>query len=70
MERKAFKLFSDGKKPVEVAITLDIKADYVNGLYRKYWELNQLDQLSLLYQKIKHYIPSFLDCIQFSERME
>ena len=45
MERKAFKLFSDGKKPVEVAITLDIKADYVNGLYRKYWELNQIDQL-------------------------
>jgi hypothetical protein len=43
-----------------VAIALDLKADYVNMLYKKYWELNQLHQLTLVYQKIKNHIPSFL----------
>jgi hypothetical protein len=56
----ALKLFLDGKKPLDVAIELDIKADEVNKLYRKYWELNQLHQLTVLYQKIKDHIPSFL----------
>ena len=41
-DSKAFKLFSEGKKPIDVVIALDLKADYVNMLYRKYWELNQL----------------------------
>jgi hypothetical protein len=59
-DTRALKLFLDGKKPIDVAIELDLKADEVNKLYRKYWELNQLHQLTVLYQKIKHYIPSFL----------
>jgi hypothetical protein len=59
-DSQAFKLFSQGKKPIDVAIELDIKADYINCLYRKYWELNQLHDLTLVYQKIKNQIPSFL----------
>jgi hypothetical protein len=60
LKTQAFKLFSEGKKPIDVAIALDLKADYVNRLYRKYWELNQLHQLTVLYQKIRNHIPSFL----------
>jgi DNA repair exonuclease SbcCD ATPase subunit len=59
-DSQAFKLFSEGKRPIDVAIALDLKADEVNKLYRKYWELIQLHQLTLVYEKIKHCIPSFL----------
>jgi hypothetical protein len=59
-DSQAFKLFSEGKRPIDVAIALDLKADEINKLYRKYWELNQLHQLTLVYEKVKHCIPSFL----------
>jgi hypothetical protein len=35
----AFALFSDGKKPTEVAIKLDLKADVVDRLYQQFWRL-------------------------------
>ena len=35
-ESKAFKLFSEGKSPVEVAILLDLAADRVRAIYRDY----------------------------------
>ena len=38
-ESQAFKLFSEGRSPVEVAILLDLAADRVRALYREYWEL-------------------------------
>jgi transposase len=59
-ESQALKLFLDGKTPIDVAIELDLKADEVNKIYRKFWDLNQLHQLTMLYQKIRNHIPSFL----------
>ena len=38
-DTKAFKLFSQGKTPVEVAIKLDTGADETDRLYREYWKL-------------------------------
>jgi hypothetical protein len=35
-ESKAFKLFSEGKSPIEVAIALDEPADRVRYMYREY----------------------------------
>ena len=56
----AFALFSDGKKPIEVAIKLDLKADVVDKLYQQFWRLEGLYQLNLVYKEIRRYLPSFL----------
>jgi transposase len=57
---QAFKLFSEGKKPIEVAIKLDLGADVVDRLYQQFWKLEGLYQLNTLYKEIKRYLPSFL----------
>jgi hypothetical protein len=60
-DSQAFSLFSDGKKPIEVAIRLDLKADVVDRLYQQFWKLEGLYQLNLVYKEIKRYLPSFLN---------
>jgi len=59
-DTQAFALFSDGKKPIEVAIKLDLGADIVDGLYQQFWKLEGLYQLNTVYKEIKRYLPSFL----------
>src|SRR6187200_2399307 len=58
-DSQAFALFSVGKKPIEVAIKLDVKADVVDRLYQQFWRLEGLDQLNLVYKEIRRYLPSF-----------
>src|SRR6266487_3883694 len=36
-DTQAFALFSDGKKPIEVAIKLDLGANEVDSLYQQFW---------------------------------
>src|SRR5215831_5926092 len=38
-ESRAFKMFSEGKSSVEVAISLDLPGDRLRAMYREYWEL-------------------------------
>lgn len=59
-DSQAFALFSDGKKPIQVAIKLDLKADVVDKLYQQFWRLEGLYQLNLVYKEIRRYLPSFL----------
>jgi hypothetical protein len=35
-------LFSDGKKPIEVVIKLDLEANEVDRLYQQFWKLEGL----------------------------
>ena len=49
-DTQAFKLFLEGKKPIEVAIKLDLGADEVNRLHQQFWRLERL-QLTLMYQE-------------------
>ena len=56
-DSQAFALFSEGKKPIEVAIKLDLKADVVDKLYQQFWRLQGLYQLNLVYKEIKRYLP-------------
>jgi hypothetical protein len=53
-------LFSEGRKPIEVAIKLDLKADVADKLYQQFWRLEGLYRLNLVYKEIKHYLPLFL----------
>jgi hypothetical protein len=51
---RAYKLFSEGKTPVQVAIELNLRESEVNGLCREYWNLVQLDNLNKIYKEIGH----------------
>jgi predicted HTH domain antitoxin len=49
---KAYKLFSEGKRPVEVAIALNLRELEATKYYREYWKLKQLHRLNSLYEEI------------------
>jgi outer membrane murein-binding lipoprotein Lpp len=59
-ESQAFKLFSEGKKPVEVVIALDLPADHVQAIYQEYWDLKGMYKLNVLYEEAKDSLPSIL----------
>jgi hypothetical protein len=50
---QAYRLFSEGKTALQVAIDLQIKSDQAIEYQKEYWELNQLDSLSQLYAEVK-----------------
>ena len=51
---KALWLFENGKRPIDVAIELDIPYDEVTELEQEYWALNQLYDLPLIDQELKY----------------
>jgi hypothetical protein len=57
---EAFKLFVDGDAPIQVAIKLDLGAEEVTRIYKEYWDLNGLHNLSRIYEEVKLDIPSFV----------
>jgi hypothetical protein len=46
---QAYKLFSEGKKPFEVAIELGIREAQVNKFFREFWKLKNSNELYELY---------------------
>jgi hypothetical protein len=52
LNSRAFKMFSDGKSLVNVAIALDIGADEVLGIHNDYLRLLNLDSLMTLYREL------------------
>ena len=57
---QAYKLFSEGKKPVQVAIELGLREKHVDKLFIEFWKLKRIDKLYRLYPEIEHCLPSFL----------
>jgi hypothetical protein len=57
---QAYKLFSEGKKPVQVAIELGLREKQVDKLYREFCKLKNLNELYEIYPQIEHCLPSFL----------
>ena len=57
---QAYKLFSEGKSPVQVAIALNIQEPEVAKFYVEYWKLVQLHSLSRIYEEIKDDIGYFV----------
>jgi len=55
-ESKAFKMFSEGKSPVEVAIALDQPGDRVRAMYREYWELSGRYELAQIYDEARYVV--------------
>src|ERR687898_2316915 len=57
---KAYKLFSDRKTPLEVAIALNLRESEATKFYKEYWKLKQLHNLNMVYEENKGNIDPFL----------
>jgi hypothetical protein len=57
---QAYKLFSEGKTPLEVAIALNLKESEATKFYKEYWKLKQLHNLNMVYEELKDDIDPFL----------
>jgi transposase len=58
---QAMNLFLHGKRPVEVAIELDLSANEIEEMQQEYWVLTKLDELALVYMEIRNYLDLFLN---------
>ncbi len=68
LSSKAYKLFSEGKTPVEVAIILNLPASKVSKLYREYWHLKGLHHLNIIYKETNGKIWIVLEIIQTTNK--
>jgi transposase len=59
-QTQALSLFLHGKRPVEVAIELDLSSTEVENILQEYWVLTNLDELALVYLEIKSHLDLFL----------
>ena len=59
-DTQALFLFSSGKKPIDVAVELDISASEVQNILEEFWALNDLHELALVSNEIKGDMSSFL----------
>jgi hypothetical protein len=61
---KAYKLFSEGKSPLQVSIELNLRAPEVKTLYKEYWELRRMHILAKTYLQLC--IHTYLTAYAFS----
>jgi hypothetical protein len=65
---QAYKLFSDRKTPLEVAIALNLRESEATKFYKEYWKLKQLHNLNMVYEETKGDIEPFLRLYRLSKR--
>ena len=64
---QAYKLFSERKTPLEVAIALNLKESEATKFYKEYWKLKQLHNLNMVYEETKGYIELLLRLYRLSK---
>ena len=65
---QAYKLFSEGKKPVEVAIQLSLSEKEATRYYTEYWRLKRLYSLYQIYQESKGNLSYILKLCRLAKR--
>ena len=60
LSAQAYKLFSEGKTPLEVVVALNLGESEATKFYKDYWKLKQLYNLIMVYEEIKGDIDPFL----------
>ena len=65
---QAYKLFSEGKKPVEVAIQLSPSEKEATRYYTEYWKLKRLYSLYHIYQESKGNLSYILKLCRLAKR--
>ena len=56
---QAYKLFSEGKSPIQVAVALNLREPEVAKFYVEYWKLRQYHSLNWVYEQVKDNIGFF-----------
>jgi transposase len=67
LSSQAYKLFSDRKTPLEVAIALNLRESEATKFYKEYWKLKNLDNLNIVYEETKGDIEPFLKLYRLSK---
>ena len=65
---QAYKLFTEGKKPVEVAIQLNLSEKEATRYYTEYWRLKHLYSLYDIYQESKGNLSYILKLCRLAKR--
>jgi len=64
---EAYKLFSDRKTPLEVAIALNLRESEATKFYKEYWKLRQLHNLNMVYEELRGDIDPLLRLYKLSK---
>jgi hypothetical protein len=67
-ETQALKLFKEGKKPLDIAIELDLVPDTVFLIQKKFYQLIGLDEFNQAYKQINGNLGPFLQLINSMNR--
>jgi DNA-binding CsgD family transcriptional regulator len=67
-ETQALSLFLQGKRPIDVAIELDLSSDEVEYYQQEYWILNGMDDLALAYLEIRNHLDLFLSIFHLMKK--
>ena len=65
---QAYRLYSEGKTPLEVAIALDLNESETTKYYEEYLDLNQMHELRMVYDEIGSDITHFLKLYRLSKK--
>jgi hypothetical protein len=65
---QAYKLFSDRKTPLEVAIALNLRESEATKFYKEYWKLKQLHNLNMAYEELRGDIEPLLKLYKLAKR--
>jgi hypothetical protein len=58
---QAYKMFSEGSTPIQVAVALNLREKEVSEYYREYWNLTGMYQLNQIYAEVKDDIWSIIE---------
>jgi transposase len=67
LSAQAYKLFSDRKTPLEVAIELNLGESEATKFYSEYWKLKQLHNLNMVYEELRGDIEPLLKLYRLSK---
>jgi transposase len=67
LSAQAYKLFSERKTPLQVAIALNLRESEATKFYREYWKLKQLHNLNMAYEETKGNLEPFLRLYKLSK---
>src|SRR5215207_1290020 len=65
---KAYKLFDEGKSPLEVAAELNLPGPQVQQYYVEYWNLRRMYKLVTVYQEIQDSMGYFLKLFRLGKK--
>jgi hypothetical protein len=65
---KAYELFSEGERSIEVAIALSLREPETTKYYREYWKLKRLDILNSIYTETNGKLGPFLKLYRLIEK--